>query len=164
MRTLLLSKKRYQSHEKIKYNRITPQIYIGTNLCCFNHFAQLLKLGVSVDIDLENERVERFSGKTIAMMLWLPTVDGHAPSMEKLIAGVHFIDAVVERGKTVYVHCKNGHGRAPTLVAAYLVFKGMRPEAAEKFIKAKRKVVHLNQEQMTALKKFEKIVKKEYER
>lgn len=163
MRTLLLSKKRDQSHEKIKYSRITPQMYIGTNMCCFNHFAQLQKLGVDADIDLENERVERFSGKTIDMLLWLPTADGRAPAMDKLIAGVHFMDAALAHGKTLYLHCKNGHGRAPTLAAAYFVFKGMRTGAAVKFIKSKRSVVHLNVEQMDALKKFERIVKKEYE-
>lgn len=114
-----------------------------------------------MDIDLENERVERFSGKTIDMMLWLPTVDGYAPSMDKLIVGAHFIDNAIWRGKNIYVHCKNGHGRAPTLVAAYFIFKkGMSPEAAIKFIKSKRSVVHLNKEQMSALKNLEKIVER----
>lgn len=160
MRAILLSKKRYKSHEKIKYNRITPQIYIGTNLCCFDHFAKLKKLGVSVDIDLENERVERFSGSTIDMMLWLPTPNGHAPSIDKLIAGVRFMGAVLARGKRLYVHCKNGHGRAPTLVAAYFTTQGMTPGRAVSFVKRKRPVVHVNREQMAALRQFARLYKK----
>lgn len=155
MRTLLLSKKRYKSHEKIKYNRITPQIYIGTNMCCIRHFSELKKLGVSVDIDLENDRVERLSGKTIDMMLWLPTADGRPPAADKLAAGVRFMDAALRQKRKIYVHCKNGHGRAPTLVAAYFVkFKRMSPEEAVSFIKSRRRVVHLNRRQMNALKKF----------
>ena len=54
----------------------------------------------------------------------------------------------------VYVHCKNGHGRAPTLVAAYLTRKGKPPAEAEAFIKSKRPSIHLEEAQRAALRYF----------
>lgn len=144
------------SHEKIEYSRITPYIYVGTNLCCQDHSLLLRKLGVGVDIDLEYEHGERVITKPMEITLYLPTRDHHAPSLEKLIVGASLLDAALKAKKRVYVHCKNGHGRAPTLVAAYLMTRGMQPEEAVAFIRKRRPVVHLNGEQKTALRKFQR--------
>lgn len=44
-----------------------------------------------------------------------------APSQEKLVKGVSFINDFRNRGKCVYVHCKAGRTRSATLVACYLM-------------------------------------------
>jgi len=56
--------------------------------------------------------------------------------------------------KKVYVHCQNGHGRAPTLVAAYLIRQGKTPMEAIEFIKSKRPTIHLEEVQISALETF----------
>jgi protein-tyrosine phosphatase len=56
--------------------------------------------------------------------------------------------------KKVYVHCQNGHGRAPLLVAAYLVGAGKTPEEALSIIKSARPATHLNDFQMKSLTNF----------
>ena len=55
----------------------------------------------------------------------------------------------------MYIHCKNGHGRAPTLVAAYLTTQGMSVEEAIALIKSKRPEIHLEQSQLQAIKRFQ---------
>jgi len=78
------------------------------------------------------------------------------PTSDQLEFGVSVLEKLVLMGKKVYVHCKNGHGRAPTLVAAYLVKNGKTPEEAEMFVKAKRPPVHLEEIQREAIRNFSK--------
>lgn len=60
----------------------------------------------------------------------------------------------------VYIHCKNGHGRGPSLVIAYFIYKGMSFDEAFILVKSKRKEIHLEKVQIKALKKFqEKLLK-----
>jgi protein-tyrosine phosphatase len=54
----------------------------------------------------------------------------------------------------VYIHCKHGHGRAPTLVAAYFIAQGMSVAEALKFVKSRRPSIHPNRVQVEALKQF----------
>lgn len=137
------------------YSRITDQIYIGTNFCCETHFdPDLLKMGVTYDLSLEEERVDSPTGG--AAYLWLPIKDMHAPTPQQFMMGVSFIRAAVDSGRKIFVHCKNGHGRAPTMVAAYLITTGMSADDAIALIQEKRPEVHLQDEQRDALLQFER--------
>jgi len=78
------------------------------------------------------------------------------PKRDQLEFGVSVLEKLVVMGKKVYVHCKNGHGRAPTLVASYLIRKGKNAEEAEAFIKSKRPSMHLDDIQREALQEFVK--------
>jgi protein-tyrosine phosphatase len=143
-------------HEhKLDFNYITDGIYIGTNQCCQTHFAEnLIEDGVSADISLEEERIDAPFG--VDFYVWIPVKDHSAPTPDQLEFGVLALEKFVMMGKKVYVHCKNGHGRAPTLVAAYLIKKGKTPEEAEAFIKIKRPPIHLEDVQREALRNFSK--------
>ena len=68
--------------------------------------------------------------------------------------GVKFIDFLVSNRIKTFVHCKNGHGRAPTLVAAYFISRGMGVQQAVDTIAAKRPVIHFTEAQMRALDDF----------
>ncbi|MBI3046652.1 MAG: dual specificity protein phosphatase family protein [Candidatus Harrisonbacteria bacterium] len=143
-------------HSKIKeidFNYITDGIYIGTNQCCQTHFEEkLVKEGITADISLEEERVDAPFG--VKFYLWLPVKDQTSPTPDQLEFGVSALEKLVAMKKKIYVHCKNGHGRAPTLVAAYLIRKGKSPEEAEAFIKSKRLSIHLQDVQLAALRDF----------
>lgn len=140
---------------KLEFNAITPYIYIGTNACCQAHFAkELLERGIEADLSLEEEKLDSPFGVTF--FLWLPVKNYQAPTQEQLRIGISFIIELVKLKKKIYVHCQNGHGRAPTLVAAYLISQGMEAEKAIEFIKSKRPVIHINEEQREALREFEK--------
>lgn len=141
-----------------EYNKITKYIFIGTNQCCRVHFNRnLVKKGVKADLSLEENKIDNPFG--VEYFLWLPTKDHHAPTLNQLLVGVNFIEQLVKRNIKVYVHCKKGRGRAPTLVAAYFIKKGMSIDKAIYLIKNKRKTIHLNKHQIKALKKFESFLR-----
>ncbi len=144
------------NHQRFQFNQITDLIYLGTNLCCsaIPHVKILLNLGIKADIDLEKERQEQTPD--IDTYLWLPVKDQQAPTQEQLDTGVAVIDSLVKNNKKVYLHCKNGHGRSPTLLAAYFISQGLEIDEAIEKIKSKRPQIHLREVQMEALNKFKK--------
>lgn len=140
-----------QNHGKLDYNYIDDGIYIGTNQCCQMHFDETLAQdGISADISLEKDRLDAPFG--VDVYVWIPVENHMAPTSDQLTFGVAVLKKLVAMKKRVYVHCKNGHGRAPTLVAAYLVAKGAKLEDALALIKSKRPSIHLQDAQIEALK------------
>lgn len=141
--------------KELEYNKIIDGIYIGTNQCCQTYFdEELKKKGMTADISLEKDRLDAPFG--VDFYIWMP-VENHAPpKRDQLEFGVAVLEKLVAMNKKIYVHCKNGHGRAPTLVAAYLIKKGKSPAEAEAFIKSKRPAMHLEGIQRQALEDFGK--------
>jgi protein tyrosine phosphatase len=144
------------------YSKITENIYIGSDLCegnvCPVHSDDFKKLGICVEINLSVERKE-YPPEDIDSYTWIPVVDGYAPTPDQLDIGTAIINQVVKNNKKVYVHCKNGHGRSPTLVAAYLIkFKEMEVDEAINYIKKRRAEIHIEKTQYKALKKLAKNV------
>jgi len=134
-----------------EYNYITDGIYIGTNQCCVTHFDEMLqKEGIRADISLEENHIDMPFG--VDFYTWIPIVNHAAPTQEQLDFGVTVLAKMVTLGKKVYVHCKNGHGRAPTLVAAYLMREhGKSVDEALEIIKAGRPTIHIEDVQRAAL-------------
>lgn len=147
-----------KDHVKFEYNKITPLIYLGTNACCQVHFKQeLLDKGIRADISIENERVDQPIG--VDYFLWLPVKDHIAPSLKQLWVGVKTIEALLEQKVKIYLHCKNGHGRAPTVLAAYFIYQGLSFAGANDKIKQKRNEIHIEERQKKQLEKFIKYIK-----
>ena len=141
--------------KELEYNEIADGIYIGTNQCCQTHFDEKLKQqNITADISLEEDRLDAPFG--VDFYIWMPVQNHTAPKREQLEFGVSVLEKLISMGKKVYVHCKNGHGRAPTLVAAYLIKHGKSPAEAEAFIKLKRPTMHLKDAQRQALEDFSK--------
>lgn len=141
--------------KELEYNEIADGIYIGTNQCCQTHFDEKLKQeGITADISLEEDRLDAPFG--VDFYIWMPVQNHTAPQHDQLEFGTSVLEKLISMGKKVYVHCKNGHGRAPTLVAAYLVKKGQSSTDAEAFIKSKRPTMHLEDAQRQALENFSK--------
>ncbi len=141
-------------HVKFNYSQISDKIYVGTNMCCQTHFdEELLKKKVSADISLEKEKIDAAQG--VDYYLWIPVADHEAPTQKQLHLGVTAMNKMEQMGDTIYVHCKNGHGRSPTLVAAYLINEGKSLEDSIKLIQEKRPEIHVEDVQMEALKQYE---------
>jgi len=143
-----------QPHSKtLEYDYITDGIYIGTNQCCQTHFdEQLKKEGVQADISLEEERVDAPFG--VSFYVWIPIKNHAAPSQGQFDFGVSTIENLVSLKKKIYVHCQNGHGRAPTMVVAYLIKQGRKVDAAIDFVKKQRPTIHLDEVQKKSLREF----------
>lgn len=141
--------------KELEYDSITDGMYIDTNQCCQTHFDETLKKeGITANLSLEEERVDTPFG--VDFYVWIPVKNHTAPAQDQLDFGVSVLEKLVAMERKVYIHCKNGHGRAPTLVAAYLIRKGKSPAEAETFIKSKRPTMHLEEVQRQALEDFSK--------
>lgn len=153
---------KHTKHIPLEYSRITDNIYLGTNQCCKLHFDKsLLKKGIWADISLEKERLDTPFG--VKYFLWLPVMDHTAPTQTQLNLGAYAIRSLVDNNVKAYIHCKRGHGRSPTLVAAYFILKGMTVKEAVEAVKQKRSI-HLRASQIKALEKFERSLKNEERR
>ena len=150
--------KKYIPHPKhvpFEYSKITEYVYIGTNQCCQMHFNKnLLKKGIKSEISLEKEKLDSPFG--VDYFLWIPVIDHKAPTQKQMLIGAKCIKNMVDNKIKVYIHCQRGHGRSPTLGAAYFILEGMTANQAIKKIKQKRKNIHMTRVQIKALKTFEK--------
>ena len=70
--------------------------------------------------------------------LHLPVPDFTAPTPAQLEQGVAAIETALARGQKVAVHCGAGLGRTGTLLACYLVKRGLGPDEAIARIRAVR--------------------------
>lgn len=135
----------------MEYSRIEDHVFIGTNACCMDHFKEdLLDQGVTCDISLEAEQLDHPFG--VDCFLWLPTTDHMPPTIHNVLVGVEALEEMLRQGRTVYIHCKNGHGRAPTFFAAFLILKrGLSAEDAIARISSKRPEIHIEPSQKALL-------------
>lgn len=143
-----------KNHAEVNYNQITDNIFIGTNFCCMTHFdEELMSKGIEVDISLEDSRVDSPFG--VEGYLWIPVEDNVPPTPYQFEVGTSMIKKSLDDGKKIYIHCRNGHGRAPTMVSAYFIkYEKLEPEEAIEKIRKKRPEIHLDDSQRQALRKF----------
>ena len=133
------------------YNQITEHIYVGNNQCCILELNELLvKEDIYADISLEEKLTDNPIG--VGAFLWVPIKNDTAPESDQVKVTTAFIKTNVDMGKKIYVHCQNGHGRAPTIVIAYLMSTGQSFEDALALIKEKRPTMHLDESQIEFLK------------
>lgn len=64
------------------------------------------------------------------MSKYLPVDDFKAPSLELVEKAVGYIERRLENNQPVLVHCRAGYGRTGTILACYLVKRGMPPSQA----------------------------------
>jgi len=141
-----------KGHVKVEYSEINKYLYLGTNMCCMSHGKKLMKKGFQADISLEEVLIE--NPHEVKYHLWLKVKDHYAPSMEQLRSGTAFLSELMKDKVKTYVHCKNGHGRSPSLVIAYYIFEGMSFQEAYDFVEAKRPEIHLWPSQKKRLMEF----------
>lgn len=72
-----------------------------------------LQYGVTTPQEWRNLGVEFLQLKTADIL--------HAPTHDKIMKGLEFINKFENTGNSVYVHCKAGRTRSATLVACYLI-------------------------------------------
>ena len=137
----------------LRYSRITPQLYVGPQFNAAGKRA-LEREGITAVVNLRTEFDDAAHGLAFPHYCYLPTVDDDSPSTEHFQRGVDFIQAQIAAGGKVYIHCKAGVGRAPTLAAAYLIAQGDSLDAAIARIKQARPFITITPPQMAALRVY----------
>jgi atypical dual specificity phosphatase len=70
--------------------------------------------------------------------LHLPVTDFSAPTQRQIAAMIDFINSSIAKGRPVSVSCGAGYGRAGTILACYLVTRGLSAHEAIEAIRDKR--------------------------
>lgn len=89
----------------------------------------LVELSQEVGRRLDDLGIERFS---------FPVDEFEAPPIEVLHRIVSLIEERTRAGRRVLVHCFAGCGRTGTVLASYLISKGMTPEEALSHLNSRR--------------------------
>jgi atypical dual specificity phosphatase len=82
-----------------------------------------------------------------------------APSLVQLDEIIQFIEEQSAQSNPVVVHCAEGMGRTGTILAAYLVRKGMSADNAISKVREKRPGSIQNLEQENAIRMFERTLR-----
>ena len=102
----------------------------------------LLEHGVRHVINLMEEHERNFNGETFVpyeqqleniaakrnipiKLIHMPIRDTDVPTVERMVAILDEIDAVIQQNSCVYLHCWGGRGRTGTAVGCYLARHGM---------------------------------------
>ncbi len=137
-----------------RVSQITPELHVGGQYRQ-RGWRRLRQRGITAVVNLRAEFDDEAAGIAPERYLHLPTADDYPPSLDELRRGVDFIRAEIRRGGAVYIHCGAGVGRAPTLVAAYLVTEGLSADEAWDTIREARPFVRPKPAQVAQIKRFE---------
>ncbi|MBD3250551.1 MAG: protein phosphatase [Candidatus Pacebacteria bacterium] len=132
--------------------QITSSLFVGGQyrLSQIDKFEQW---GVTGVISMRSRYPQGLNPKKVEF-LHLPTTDSRAPSQASLQTGVEFAQKHISSGGKVYVHCRMGEGRGPTMAAAYLISQGCSLDQALVQLTKKRPFVRVTRVQKKSLNQF----------
>lgn len=135
-----------------RFSHVGPGLYLGGQLGPAG-FKELLDWGVTGIVSMR--RSKPLAVPKGLQLLHLPTTDWEPPSLDALHQGVQFIEEHINKGGAVYVHCRLGEGRGPSMAAAYLISRGMRTVDAISHLQRYRPFARPNSRQIRQLARFE---------
>lgn len=138
-----------------KRSLITPQLYVGGQYSK-RSVDDLKRLGVTGIVNMRMHSVHKDIKNLHMKICNLPTRDLHAPTQENLQKGIAFIEKEIKNGGKVYIHCRQGEGRGPTMAIAYLISTGLTYNDAFALVKNVRTFIRPTKRQIEALHIFEK--------
>ncbi len=117
----------------------------------------LARTGITYVIDTRSEHrddVEALAKEHI-QLLYLPTRDTQAMSIEQMMEGAQWTHQAMQQNGRVLIHCEHGVGRSALLACAVLVYEGMHAQDALQLVQQKRWQAAPNHKQVERLRAFE---------
>ena len=139
---------------RLNRSQITAHLFLGSQYNLLG-LRKLKTLGVTAIVNMRTHNDYSDAEHEGIKYLHLPTVDNTPPPLEVLIKGADFIDNEIKNGGSVYVHCRQGLGRGPTMAMAYLIKTGLTYEDAYAMIKRVRIFINPRPGQIARLKELE---------
>ncbi|MEO7212439.1 dual specificity protein phosphatase [Mucilaginibacter sp.] len=140
----------------IKRSQITAHLFLGSQYNLIG-LRKLKALGITAIVNMRIHSVYTQAQHEGIKYLHLPTVDNTPPDLDVLLKGATFMDNEIKAGGTVYVHCRQGLGRGPTMAIAYLIKAGATFEDAFKLVKSVRTFINPRPGQIKRLKELERV-------
>lgn len=142
----------------LKRSQITANLYLGSQYNLIG-LQKLKDLGITAIVNMRIHSVYSDAHFANIKYIHLPTFDNTPPKIEDLIKGAAFVENEIKTGGKVYIHCREGLGRGPTMTIAYLLKIGVEFEDAFTMIKKVRPFINPRPEQIMRLKELEIIYK-----
>jgi protein-tyrosine phosphatase len=143
--------RRTQGFSVPSISRVAPHLYVGGQHSQ-RGLSAMRGLGITSVVNMREESDDAARGVALDHLLWLPTTDDAAPSVQDLVRGSAFIEKHVSAGDGVYIHCASGVGRAPTMAAAYFVRHGSTAEQAWEIIRKGRPFIRPTPPQIAVIR------------
>ena len=144
----------------LKRSQITANVFLGSQYSLVG-LQKLKALGVTAIVNMREYPIFQESQYEGFHYLHLPTVDNTPPTLATLIRGADFVNKEIQAGGTVYIHCRQGLGRGPTMCLAYLISTGLTYDDAFALVKKVRTFINPRPGQIDRLKELEKYYKSE---
>jgi hypothetical protein len=144
---------RLRGRPSYRNSQLTKGVYVGGQFTP-KAYKVFKRWGVNAIISLRSKPPYNLPKQFTS--LHLPTKDWTAPSVEQLQQGVLFIESQLKNGNGVYIHCRRGEGRGPTMAAAYLIYSGLSVEEALQRVKQARPASHPTRSQIRRLAEWQK--------
>ena len=138
----------------LKRSKITANLFLGGQYN-LQGLSKLKKMGVTAIVNMRIHSIYTIAHYQGFEYLHLPTIDNTAPKLEDLILGAEFAEKAIKNGGKVYIHCRQGHGRGPSMAIAYLLKIGTTYDDAFKLVKKVRTFINPQEEQIIRLKELE---------
>ena len=139
---------------RLNRSQISPHLMLGSQYNLWG-LKKLKALGVTAIVNMRMHNDYSDADHEGIKYLHLPTVDNTPPPLDILIKGATFIDDEIKSGGLVYVHCRQGLGRGPTMAMAYLIKTGMTYEEAYETIRKVRIFINPQRSQVKMLKELQ---------
>jgi protein tyrosine phosphatase (PTP) superfamily phosphohydrolase (DUF442 family) len=139
---------------RLKRCQVTASLFIGSQYNLLG-LKKLKALGITAIVNMRVHNDYDDAVHEGIKYLHLPTVDNTPPPIEVLLKGADFIDTEIKHNGKVYVHCRQGLGRGPTMAMAYLIKLGMTYDDAYAQIRRVRIFINPRPGQIKRLKELE---------
>lgn len=147
----------------LKRSQITADLFLGGQYN-LRGLRKLKDLGITGIINMRENPSYAASVYEGFRYLHLPTVDNTPPTLDDLRKGANFADAEVKNGGKIYIHCRQGLGRGPSMAIAYLLKRGMTYEDAFALVKSVRTFINPRPGQIARLRELEQYYARQAER
>jgi protein-tyrosine phosphatase len=139
---------------RLNRSQITAHLFLGSQYNLLG-LRKLKALGITAIVNMRVHNSYSDAVHEGIKYLHLPTVDNTPPPLDVLIKGADFMDKEIKNGGIVYVHCRQGLGRGPTMAMAYLIKTGLTFADAYAMVRRVRVFINPRPGQIERLKELE---------
>lgn len=139
---------------RLKRCQVTADVFLGSQ---YNRVGlrKMKALGITGIINMRMHSVYNEAAYEGFHYLHLPTPDNTPPPLETLIKGAEFAAHEIKNGGKIYIHCRQGLGRGPTMCIAYLISTGLNYNDAFAMVRKVRTFINPRRGQIQRLKELE---------